>query len=69
MYCRILRIAIPICLVVFGTATADAAQPIRIGMSLAPAGRYAPMGGMYAKGLRLWEKDINNKGGHSRSAG
>ena len=43
--------------------SADAAQPIRIGVSIALSGRYAPMANMYADGLRLWEKDINAKGG------
>jgi len=38
-------------------------DPIRIGVSIALSGRYAPMGGMYADGIRLWEKKQNAKGG------
>ena len=45
------------------TGVAGSAQPIRIGVSSALTGRHAPMGGMYAKGLRLWEEQINKKGG------
>ncbi len=45
------------------TGVAGSAQPIRIGVSIALTGRYAPMGGMYAKGLRLWEEQVNKKGG------
>ncbi len=59
------RPAILFCVVLilwFATAAVHAAQPIRIGVSIALSGKYAPMGTMYADGLRLWEKDINAKG-------
>ncbi len=36
---------------------------IRIGVSLGLTGRYSPMGGMQEKGFRLWEKDVNDRGG------
>lgn len=45
------------------TGVAGSAQPIRVGVSIALTGRYAPMGDMYAKGLQLWEEEINKKGG------
>ncbi|NOX33250.1 MAG: amino acid ABC transporter substrate-binding protein [Deltaproteobacteria bacterium] len=36
---------------------------IAIGMSLSLTGRYAEMGNMQQKGLFLWEKHVNEKGG------
>ncbi len=61
---RILReVAVLFCLLALASAVVGAAQPIRIGVSIGLSGRYAAMGGMYEKGLRLWEKDINAQGG------
>lgn len=41
-----------------------AAQPsIKIGMSLSLSGKYMEMGKMQMRGIRLWEKTINKKGG------
>jgi branched-chain amino acid transport system substrate-binding protein len=63
MCCMNPRTVILLFLFFFGTGIAYAAQPIRIGVSIALSGRHAPMGEMYAKGLRLWEKDVNDRGG------
>ncbi|MEW6140135.1 MAG: amino acid ABC transporter substrate-binding protein [Thermodesulfobacteriota bacterium] len=38
-------------------------DPVRIGVSISLSGRYAPMGQMYADGLRLWTKEQNAVGG------
>ena len=40
-----------------------AAKPVRIGVSLGLTGRYAPLAAMQQRGFRLWESDINEKGG------
>lgn len=45
------------------TGSAWAVDPVRIGVSIGLTGRYAPMGRMYADGLRLWAKKQNAKGG------
>ncbi len=50
-------------LVCLAAVCAHAVEPVRIGVSIGLTGRYAPMGNMYAKGLQLWEKEMNSKGG------
>ncbi|AFM23541.1 amino acid ABC transporter substrate-binding protein [Desulfomonile tiedjei] len=40
-----------------------AVDPVRIGVSFALSGDYAPLGGMCADGLRLWAKTQNGEGG------
>ncbi len=42
---------------------AEASEPIRIGLTLGLTGKYSEMSGMQMKGFRLWERDVNNKGG------
>ena len=55
--------AIAFCLLALDAGVAEAGNPIRIGLSASLSGRYSAMGGLYAQGLRLWEKDINAQGG------
>ena len=43
--------------------TASASEPIRIGISLGLTGRHAAISGLHAKSFRLWEQDINKRGG------
>ncbi|GER93191.1 hypothetical protein A45J_0926 [hot springs metagenome] len=40
-----------------------AEEPIKIGVSLGLTGRYSEMSDMQMKGFKLWEHDINKKGG------
>lgn len=40
-----------------------AAEPFRIGLSLGLSGRFAEMSDQQQKGLRLWERDVNARGG------
>ncbi len=42
---------------------ASSAEPIRIGLSLGLTGKYAPMSDQQIKGFRLWERDVNKRGG------
>jgi branched-chain amino acid transport system substrate-binding protein len=42
---------------------AYASEPIKIGLTLGLTGKYADMSDMQMKGFRLWERDVNNKGG------
>ncbi len=44
-------------------AGADAAEPIRIGVTLGLTGTYAGPARMMKRGYRLWEQDINRRGG------
>jgi branched-chain amino acid transport system substrate-binding protein len=44
-------------------APANAAEPIRIGLSLSLTGKYAEISDMQMKAYRLWEKDVNQRGG------
>ena len=39
------------------------AEPIRIGLSLGLTGKYSPMSDQQIKGFRLWERDVNRRGG------
>ncbi|MFP5223794.1 MAG: amino acid ABC transporter substrate-binding protein [Acidobacteriota bacterium] len=53
----------------FGALLALAAQatqpqrPLRVGASVSRTGSLAPAGEMYEKGLRLWQRDVNMRGG------
>ncbi|MBI5027096.1 MAG: amino acid ABC transporter substrate-binding protein [Nitrospirae bacterium] len=40
-----------------------AAEPIKIGLTLGLTGKYSEMSDVQMKGFRLWEKDVNSKGG------
>ncbi|RJQ41034.1 MAG: hypothetical protein C4550_02560 [Nitrospiraceae bacterium] len=42
---------------------AFAAEPIKIGVSLGLTGKYSEMSNMQMKGFRLWEKEVNERGG------
>jgi branched-chain amino acid transport system substrate-binding protein len=42
---------------------AHASDPIKIGLTLGLTGKYAEMSDMQMKGFRLWETDINSRGG------
>ncbi len=50
-------------LVCFTALPGRAVEPIRIGVSVCLTGRHAALGDMYAKGLLLWEKEMNDRGG------
>jgi branched-chain amino acid transport system substrate-binding protein len=45
------------------TSTAFAAEPIKIGVSLGLTGRHAEVSRLQEKSFRLWEQDVNRKGG------
>ena len=47
----------------WGRSVTAADQPIRIGLSLALTGRFAAIAGYQEKGYRLWEQDVNRRGG------
>lgn len=40
-----------------------ASEPIKIGLSLGLTGKYSEMSDMQMKGFKLWEKDVNDRGG------
>jgi branched-chain amino acid transport system substrate-binding protein len=42
---------------------AHGAEPVRVGVSLGLTGRYAEFAAMQQKGFRLWEDDVNARGG------
>lgn len=42
---------------------AKASDPIKIGLTLGLTGKYSEMSNMQMKGFRLWEDDINSRGG------
>lgn len=42
---------------------ANASEPIKVGLTLGLTGKYSEMSNMQMKGFKLWEKDVNNKGG------
>ena len=41
----------------------EAADPVKIGLTLGLSGKYSEMSEMQQKGFRLWEKEVNSKGG------
>ncbi|MDH4161968.1 MAG: amino acid ABC transporter substrate-binding protein [Nitrospirota bacterium] len=38
-------------------------QPVRIGLTLGLSGKYAQLAGYQEKGYRLWQQDVNRRGG------
>ncbi|MDI6801231.1 MAG: amino acid ABC transporter substrate-binding protein [Thermodesulfovibrionales bacterium] len=42
---------------------ASASEPIKIGLTLGLTGKYSEMSGMQIMGLRLWESNVNSRGG------
>lgn len=50
-------------LLFFIALPASAQEPIRIGVSLGLTGKYSEMSDMQMKGFRLWESDVNKRGG------
>jgi branched-chain amino acid transport system substrate-binding protein len=50
-------------LVFIAIASAPAAEPIRIGLTLGLTGKYAALGDMQQRAYRLWQRDVNAKGG------
>jgi branched-chain amino acid transport system substrate-binding protein len=50
-------------LILFTSACANAADPVKIGATLSLTGKYAELGSMNEKAYRLWERNINQKGG------
>src|SRR5213075_2418137 len=44
-------------------SSADPAPPLRIGVSLGLSGTYAAISDMQKKAYRLWEHDVNQRGG------
>ncbi|HEX3939177.1 MAG TPA: amino acid ABC transporter substrate-binding protein [Xanthobacteraceae bacterium] len=47
----------------FVSAAARAAEPIKVGLSVALTGGVAPIGKQVLAGLRIWRDDVNAKGG------
>ena len=41
----------------------SAAESIRIGLTLGLTGKYSEMSDMQMKGFKLWEKEVNSRGG------
>ncbi len=56
----VLHITFLLCLLLKPAETAD---PIRIGLTLGLTGKYSEMSDIQMKGFRLWERDVNNRGG------
>ncbi|MDQ9171397.1 amino acid ABC transporter substrate-binding protein [Oxalobacteraceae bacterium R-40] len=44
-------------------ASAHSSEAVRIGATLSLTGKYAELGAMNEKAYRLWERDVNQKGG------
>jgi branched-chain amino acid transport system substrate-binding protein len=59
---RFLNPIILLCLIIF-PLSADAAEPIKIGLSLGLTGHYAEMSDMQMKAFKLWEREVNSRGG------
>jgi branched-chain amino acid transport system substrate-binding protein len=58
-----LRVALSfLCLLAMPFA-AQSASPLHVGVTVSMSGKYAEMGAMKEKAYRLWEDDINRKGG------
>lgn len=47
----------------FSVNTNASSKAVTIGISLSLTGKYAEMGNMQQKGIKLWEQNINKKGG------
>jgi branched-chain amino acid transport system substrate-binding protein len=53
-----------ICLLAFGLVSALVhAAEVHIGLSMSLSGKYSELGAMNEKAYRLWEKDVNSRGG------
>jgi len=50
-------------LFIFFATSAQASDSIKIGVTLGLSGKYSEMSKMQMKGFKLWEKDVNDKGG------
>jgi len=48
---------------VAGAQAVQSDSPVRVGVSVSLSGEYCASGEMYEKGLRLWETEVNNRGG------
>ncbi len=57
------RFLLAACLTLVSGMTVHAAEPVRIGLSLGLTGTYAPLAAMHERAYRLWEREINEKGG------
>jgi branched-chain amino acid transport system substrate-binding protein len=57
------RIAIYLVLFIAAAGSAHASESIRIGLTLGLTGKYQVESDMQRKGFRLWEKDVNRRGG------
>jgi branched-chain amino acid transport system substrate-binding protein len=56
-------VALAIAGALFGVNWASAADPVRVGMSLALTGGVAPIGKQVLAALQIWRDDVNAKGG------
>lgn len=45
------------------TVSGYAAEPLRIGVTLSLTGKYAELGAMDERSYKLWQKDVNRRGG------
>jgi len=57
------RIFIAALSIFFTVSAVSASEPIKIGVSLGLTGKYSEMSDMQMKGFKLWEKDVNSRGG------
>ena len=48
---------------VAGAQAVQTDSPLRIGVSVSLSGEYGSSGEMYEKGLRIWENEVNSRGG------
>lgn len=56
-------VLLAVALFVGAAEVALAAEPIRIGASVSSSGTYAKIGRYMEEGYRLWEKEVNDRGG------
>lgn len=59
----IFRASVLLFLLSLPIAPASATEPIKIGLTLGLTGKYSEMSDMQMKGFRLWERDVNKRGG------
>ena len=48
---------------VAGVQAVETDSPVRIGVSVSLSGEYGLAGEKYEKGLRIWQEDVNSRGG------
>ena len=60
--CSVIRTALAFLILSVSFACAQAAE-LRLGLSLSLSGKYAQLGLMNEKAYRLWEQDVNRRGG------